>query len=67
MNRQNGRNFSFLRRNGHPRPFRACVMAVSRLQSGHFACDSSAIHRCHAYGIIQGRLLHAYATPMIFN
>ena len=28
---------------------------------------SAAIHRCHAYGIVQGRLLHAYATPMIFN
>ena len=21
----------------------------------------------HAYGIVQGRLVHAYATPMIFN
>ena len=28
---------------------------------------SPAIHRCHANGIVQGRLLHAYATPMIFN
>ena len=36
----------------HPRPF---------------ADDSSAIHRCNAYGIVQGRLLHAYATPTIFN
>ena len=28
---------------------------------------SPAIRRCHAYGIVQGRLLHAYATPLIFN
>ena len=28
---------------------------------------SPAIHQCHAYGIVQGRLLHANVTPMIFN
>ena len=28
---------------------------------------SPAIHRCHAYGIVQCRLLYAYATPIIFN
>ena len=28
---------------------------------------SPAIHRCRAYGIVKGRLLHAYAMPMIFN
>ena len=28
---------------------------------------SPAIHRCHAYGIVEGHLLHAYAMPTIFN
>ena len=28
---------------------------------------SPAIHRYHTYGIMQGSLLHAYATPTIFN
>ena len=28
---------------------------------------SQAIHRYHAYGIVQGSLLHAYAAPKIFN
>ena len=46
-----------------PCPFYACVTAMSRPKVD----TSPAIHRCHAYVIVQGRLLHTYATPLIFN
>ena len=44
-------------------------MPILRLCDGNVTqVDTSpAIHRCHAYGIVQGRLLHVDATPMIFN
>ena len=33
----------------------------------HKVDTSPAIHWCHAYGIVRGRLLYAYAMPMILN
>ena len=45
-------------------PFHACMTAICHAPE---VDTSPEIYRYHAYGIVQGRLLHAYAKPMIFN
>ena len=53
--------------NGCPCPFHAHSTPGWRQCRSPKVDTSQAIHQWHAYGIVQGRLLHAHATSMIFN